>query len=148
MAINALRSGAKVWLADLEDANTPHWTNVVEGQLVLQDAVRRTLRHRAPDGTVYELPADGDLAVIVPRPRGWHLDERHLEVDGEPLSGSIVDAALYLLHNATEQLARGSGPYLYLAKLESAAEAALWRDVLSAIEDHLGCRTGPSGSRC
>jgi malate synthase len=141
MAVNALNSGAKVWLADLEDANTPHWSNVVEGQLVLQDAVRRTLRHEA-GGKVYELASDRDLAVIVPRPRGWHLDERHLEVDGSPVSGSIVDAALFLAHNAAEQLARGSGPYLYLAKLESAAEAALWRDVLLAIEDHLGLDHG------
>jgi malate synthase len=142
MAINALRSGARVWLADLEDANTPHWDNVVGGQVVLQDAVRRTLRHEAPDGAVYDLPAEGDLAVIVTRPRGWHLDERHLTVDGEPLSGSIVDAALYVLHNARELLARGSGPYLYLAKLESAAEAALWRDVLTAIEEHLDLPVG------
>ncbi|MEX1178318.1 MAG: malate synthase A [Nitriliruptor sp.] len=142
MAVNALNSGAKVWLADLEDANTPHWANVIEGQVVLQDAVRRTLRHQATGGKRYELATDRDLAVIVPRPRGWHLDERHLEVDGEPLSGSIVDAALYLLHNAEEQLARGSGPYLYLAKLESAAEAALWRDVLTAIEEHIGLPVG------
>jgi malate synthase len=142
MAINALRSGAKVWLADLEDANTPHWTNVIGGQVVLREAVRRTLRHEAPDGSVYELPGDGELAVIVTRPRGWHLDERHLTVDGQPLSGSIVDAALYVLHNAEEQLSRGSGPYLYLAKLESAAEAALWRDVLTAVEEHLGLPVG------
>ncbi|WP_052669103.1 malate synthase A [Nitriliruptor alkaliphilus] len=142
MAINALRSGAKVWLADLEDANTPHWHNVVGGQVVLQDAVRRTLRHEVDDGTVYTLPQEDDLATIVTRPRGWHLDERHLTVDGAPVSGSIVDAALYVLHNAEELLARGSGPYLYLAKLESAAEAALWRDVLTAIEEHLGLPTG------
>jgi malate synthase len=141
MAVNALNSGAEVWLADLEDANTPHWSNVIEGQRVLQDAVRRSLRHEA-GGKVYELATDRDLAVIVPRPRGWHLDERHLEVDGSPVSGSLVDAALYLVHNAGEQLSRGSGPYLYLAKLESAAEAALWRDVLLAIEDHLGLDHG------
>lgn len=142
MAINALNSGAKVWLADLEDANTPHWHNVIAGQVVLQNAVRRTLRHTSDDGKVYELAPDRDLAVIVPRPRGWHLDERHLEVEGQPMSGSIVDAALYLLHNAEEQLARGSGPYLYLAKLESADEAALWREVLTAIEQHLGLPVG------
>jgi malate synthase len=142
MAINALRSGAKVWLADLEDANTPHWENVIGGQVVLREAVRRTLRHETGDGTVYDLPDTGELAVIVPRPRGWHLDERHLTVDGEPLSGSIVDAALYVLHNAHELLERGSGPYLYIAKLESAAEAALWRDVLTAIEEHLGLPVG------
>ncbi|MEX0836173.1 MAG: malate synthase A, partial [Nitriliruptor sp.] len=142
MAINALNSGAKVWLADLEDANTPHWHNVIAGQVVLQNAVRRTLRHTSDDGKVYELAPDRDLAVIVPRPRGWHLDERHLEVEGQPMSGSIVDAALYLLHNAEEQLARGSGPYLYLAKLESADEAALWREVLTTIEQHLGLPVG------
>jgi malate synthase len=142
MAVNAMNSGAKVWLADLEDANTPHWHNVVEGQVVLQEATRGTLEHVADDGRVYRLAEDAHHAVPVPRPRGWHLDERHVTVDGESLSGSIVDAALYLFHNAHALIERGSGPYLYLAKLESHLEARLWAEVLTAIEEMLGLATG------
>jgi malate synthase len=142
MSVNALNSGAKVWLADLEDANTPRWHNVVTGQVVLQDAARGTLEHREPDGRVYALRDDAARAVIVTRPRGWHLDERHVVVDGEPMSGSIVDAALYVWHNAHALLERGSGPYLYLAKLEGHREAALWRDVLAAVEEGLGLPVG------
>ena len=142
MAVNALNSGAKVWLADLEDANTPHWHNVVDGQVVLQDVSRGTLEHVSSDGRVYRLAEHAPLAVAVPRPRGWHLDERHVTVDGEPMSGSIVDAALYLLHNARVLLDAGSGPYLYLAKLESHLEARLWAEVLAAVEDWLGLAVG------
>jgi malate synthase len=142
MAVNALNSGAKVWLADLEDANTPHWHNVVGGQVVLQDVSRGTLEHVADDGRVYRLDEHAPLAVAVPRPRGWHLDERHVTVGGEPISGSIVDATLYLLHNARVLLEAGSGPYLYLAKLESHLEARLWADVLTAIEQALGLPVG------
>jgi malate synthase len=142
MAINALNSGAKVWLADLEDANTPHWDNVVTGQLVLQDAARGTLEHTAEDGRVYRLREDGGQAVIVTRPRGWHLDERHVTVGGEAVSGSLVDAALYVLHNATALLERGSGPYLYLAKLESHLEARLWEEALAVIERAAGLAVG------
>jgi malate synthase len=142
MAVNAMNSGAKVWLADLEDANTPHWHNVVEGQVVLQEATRGTLEHVADDGRVYRLAEDAQHAVPVPRPRGWHLDERHVTVDGEPLSGSVVDAALYLFHNAHALIERGSGPYLYLAKLESHLEARLWAEVLTAIEETLGLAIG------
>ena len=118
MAINALNSGAKVWLADLEDANTPHWSNVISGQVNLHDAVRRTISFDAPDGRHYAL-TDGPLPTIVMRPRGWHLPERHLRVDGGPAVGALVDAGLYLFHNARELVARGSGPYLYLPKTES-----------------------------
>ena len=143
MAINALNCGANVWLADLEDANTPHWRNVVGGQLVLHDAVRRTLRHTAADGRTYRLDEDGELPTIVPRPRGWHLPERHLRVDGEPAVGALVDAGLYLFHNAAEQLARGSGPYFYLPKLEGALEARLWALVFDHAEGVLGL---PGGS--
>ena len=100
MAINALNCGANVWLADLEDANTPHWRNVVGGQVVLKDAVRRTLSFTSPDGKEYRLREDGELPTIVPRPRGWHLPERHLLVDGKPTVGALVDAGLYLFHNA------------------------------------------------
>jgi malate synthase len=142
MAVNALNSGAKVWLADLEDANTPHWHNVVDGQIVLQQVSRGTLEHVADDGRVYRLDEHAPLAVAVPRPRGWHLDERHVTVDGEPMSGSILDAALYLLHNARTLLEHDRGPYLYLAKLESHLEARLWAEVLAAVEEALGIDVG------
>ncbi len=142
MAVNALNSGAKVWLADLEDANTPHWANVVGGQVVLQDAARGTLEHTSADGRTYRLREDGRWAVIVTRPRGWHLDERHVTVDGEAVSASLVDAALYVLHNAHTLLDRGSGPYLYLAKLESHLEARLWEEAITAIEEAVGIPGG------
>src|SRR5690606_25195665 len=101
MTINALNSGAKVWLADFEDANTPHWTNVIQGQVNLYDAVRRTITYESPDGRRYEL-TDGPLPTIVMRPRGWHLPERHILVDDAPAVGALVDAGLYLFHNARE----------------------------------------------
>jgi malate synthase len=142
MAINALNCGANVWLADLEDANTPHWRNVVGGQVVLRDAVRRTLAFTAPDGREYRLRQDGELPTIVPRPRGWHLPERHLLVDGEPTVGALVDAGLYLFHNAREQLARGSGPYFYLPKMEGALEARLWALVFDHAEQALDLPAG------
>ncbi len=142
MTINALNSGAKVWLADLEDANTPHWANVVGGQVVLRDAVRRTLSFASPDGREYRLREDGDLPTIVPRPRGWHLPERHLLVDGRPAVGALVDAGLYLFHNAREQLARGSGPYFYLPKMEGHLEARLWALVFDHAEQVLDLPAG------
>jgi malate synthase len=137
MAINALNSGARVWLADLEDANTPHWDNVVGGQVNLMDAVRRTIAFTGPDGRSYALRTDAPLAVIVMRPRGWHLDEKHLVVDGALAVGALVDAGLYLFHNAAEQLSRGSGPYFYLPKMESHAEARLWAEVFAFAEEYL-----------
>jgi malate synthase len=142
MAINALNCGANVWLADLEDANTPHWRNVVGGQVVLRDAVRRTLAFTARDGREYRLREDGELPTIVPRPRGWHLPERHLLVDGEPTVGALVDAGLYLFHNAQEQLDRGSGPYFYLPKMEGHLEAALWARVFDHAERSLDLPAG------
>jgi malate synthase len=142
MAINALNCGANVWLADLEDANTPHWRNVVGGQVVLRDAVRRTLRFTAPDGRGYRIRDGAVLPTIVPRPRGWHLDERHLLVDGRPSVGALVDAGLYLFHNAAEQLERGSGPYFYLPKMEGHLEAALWARVFDHAERVLGIPEG------
>ena len=142
MAINALNCGANVWLADLEDANTPHWRNVVGGQVVLKDAVRRTLSFTSPDGKEYRLREDGELPTIVPRPRGWHLPERHLLVDGEPAVGALVDAGLYLFHNAREQLDRGSGPYFYLPKMEGHLEAALWARVFDHAEQALDLPPG------
>ena len=142
MAINALNSGAKVWLADLEDANTPHWENVVGGQVTLRDAVRRTLAFTSPEGKEFALADPDALPVLVPRPRGWHLDEKHLTVGGEPIAGGLVDFGLYLFHNATEQLERGSGPYFYLPKLESHFEARLWNDVFDHAQEELGIPHG------
>jgi malate synthase len=140
MTINALNSGAKVWLADLEDANTPHWSNVVDGQQNLYDAIRRTVTLETPQKT-YELNG-GPYPAIVMRPRGWHLDERHLPVDGEPAVGALVDFGLYFFHNAQELLDRGSGPYFYLPKMESHHEAALWNDVFTYAQEALGIPVG------
>jgi len=142
MAINALNSGAKVWLADLEDANTPHWRNVVEGQVNLYDAVRRTIAFNSPEGKSYALEDPDHIPVILPRPRGWHLDEAHLTLDGRPLVGGLVDFGLYFFHNAAEQLSRGSGPYFYLPKMESHLEARLWNDVFSYAQQELGIPHG------
>lgn len=140
MTINALNSGAKVWLADLEDANTPHWANVIGGQRSLYEAVRRTISLQQGD-KLYKLH-DGPLPTIVVRPRGWHLDERHFEVDGEPGVAALVDFGLHLFHNAAELLARGSGPYFYLPKMESHREARLWQDVFTAAQELLGIPYG------
>jgi malate synthase len=142
MAINALNSGARVWLADLEDANTPHWRNVVGGQVVLRDAVRRTIELTTAEGRHYALESPDDVPVIVPRPRGWHLDEDHLRLDGRPLAGALVDFGLYFVHNARELLDRGSGPYFYLPKLESHLEARLWNDVFTFAQEALGVPHG------
>jgi malate synthase len=140
MTINALNSGAKVWLADLEDANTPHWANVVDGQRNLYDAVRRTISLET--GAKSYALGQGPFPTIVVRPRGWHLDERHLPVDGAPAVGALVDFGLYFFHNAAELIARGSGPYFYLPKLESHLEAALWNDVFDHAQDVLGIGRG------
>ncbi|HEX8344705.1 MAG TPA: malate synthase A, partial [Actinoplanes sp.] len=140
MTINALNSGAKVWLADLEDANTPHWANVVDGQQNLYDAIRRTIRLETPRKT-FEL-GDGPYPTIVVRPRGWHLDERHLPVDGTPAVGALVDFGLHFFHNARELIARGSGPYFYLPKMESHKEAALWNEVFTYAQDQLNIPQG------
>ena len=141
MTINALNSGAKVWLADLEDANTPHWANVVSSQVNLYDAVRRQIAFTGPDGRGYELMAEAVPAIVM-RPRGWHLPERHVTVDGAPVVGALVDFGLYFFHNAAELLARGSGPYFYLPKMESHLEARLWNDVFLAAQRQLGVPEG------
>jgi malate synthase len=135
MAINALNSGAKVWLADLEDANTPHWANVVSGQVNLADAVRDKIAFTSPEGKEYALKPDIRHAVIVMRPRGWHLDERHLTFDGRKAVGALVDFGLYFFHNAKALLDKGSGPYFYLPKMESHLEARLWNDVFTYAEE-------------
>ncbi|GHJ54227.1 malate synthase [Nonomuraea sp. TT08I-71] len=141
MTINALNSGAKVWLADHEDANTPLWENVIAGQLNLRDAIDRKLDFTSPDGRQYAL-RDGELATIVVRPRGWHLSEKHILVDGERTSGSLVDFGLYFFHCARRQLDRGAGPYFYLPKMESHLEARLWNDVFLLAQEHLGIPRG------
>ncbi|MFU8854760.1 malate synthase A [Micromonospora sp. SL1-18] len=141
MTINALNSGAKVWLADLEDANTPLWENVVSGQLNLRDAIDGKLEFTSPEGKRYALH-DSELATIVVRPRGWHLSEKHVLVDEERTSGSLVDFGLYLFHCARRQLDRGAGPYFYLPKMESHLEARLWNDVFLLAQDRLGIPRG------
>ncbi len=142
MAINALNSGAKVWLADLEDANTPHWANVIGGQVTLHDAVRGTIEFTSPQGKHYALRTPHDTPVIVPRPRGWHFDEAHLTVDGRPMVAALVDFGLYVVHNAHELIDRGRGPAFYLPKMESHLEARLWNDVFTFSQAHLGLPHG------
>ncbi|TDW98129.1 malate synthase A [Kribbella sp. VKM Ac-2566] len=141
MTINALNSGAKVWLADQEDANTPTWENVVGGQLNLLDAITRNIDF-STDTKSYALKPDEELATIVVRPRGWHLPEKHILVDGERTSGSLVDFALYLSACAQLQLDRGQGPYFYLPKMESHLEARLWNDVFVTAQEALGIPRG------
>ena len=136
MIINALNSGARAFMADFEDSLSPTWSNVVAGQAALASAVRGTLAYDSPEGKPYRL---GDrLATLLVRPRGWHLPERHITVDGEPISGSLFDFGLYFFHNAAERRRRGSGTYLYLPKLQSHLEARLWNDVFSYAESALG----------
>jgi malate synthase len=140
MMINALNSGARVFMADLEDALSPTWGNVIAGQVALREAVRGELAFTSPEGKAYRV---GERpAQLVVRPRGWHLEERHLTLDGRPLSASLVDAGLYLFHNGSERIRRGTGPYFYLPKLQSAAEAALWHDVFAQAEERLGLPAG------
>src|SRR5689334_8883686 len=139
MVINALNSGASTFMADFEDANCPTWHNMVDGHINLRDAVRRsiTLEQGAKQ---YRL--NDQTAILIPRPRGWHLDEKHVTVDGQPVSGGIFDFALYFFHNAKELLARGSGPYFYLPKMESHLEARLWNEIFVLAQQELGIPVG------
>ena len=147
MIINALNSGAKLFMADFEDSNTPSWTNQIEGQINLKDAIRRTITFDDPaSGKHYEL--NKDVAVLKVRPRGWHLEEKHGTVDGQPMSGSLFDFGLYAFHNARELLARGSGPYFYLPKMESYREARLWNEVFNHTETTLGIQRGSIKATC
>ncbi len=139
MVINALNSGASTFMADFEDANCPTWENMIEGQANLMDAVRRTITFEQA-GKSYRL--NEKTAVLFPRPRGWHLDEKHVTIDGRPVSGGIFDFALYFFHNAAELLARGSGPYFYLPKMESHLEARLWNDIFTLAQKELGIAHG------
>jgi malate synthase len=141
MIINALNSGARVFMADFEDSNTPTWANQIEGQINLADAVRRTITFQdLATGKAYRL--NEKTAVLFVRPRGWHLDERHVFIGGEPVSGSLFDFALYFFHNAKELLSSGSGPYFYLPKIESHLEARLWNDIFIHAQDTLGVPHG------
>ncbi len=140
MVINALNSGASTYMADFEDANTPTWHNMVEGQVNLIDAIERRIEFQNPDGRTYRL--NEKVATLIVRPRGWHLVEKHLLVDGKPVSGSLFDFGLYFFHNAKRLLAKGLGPYFYLPKLESHLEARLWRDVFAFAEDQVGVPRG------
>jgi malate synthase len=140
MIINALNSGANVFMADFEDSNSPTWDNVISGQANLRDAVRGNIRYTSPEGKEYALGPN--LAVLLVRPRGWHLVERHLLVDGAPMSGSLMDFGLFFFHNAKTLLAKGSGPYFYLPKMQSHLEARLWNDVFLFAQEHVGVPRG------
>ncbi|MFD6099382.1 malate synthase A [Nocardiopsis flavescens] len=148
MTVNALNSGAKVWLADFEDANTPLWENMVQGQLNLRDALDRTIDFTSPQGKSYALRDDAELATVVVRPRGWHLDEKHILVDGARVSGGIVDFALYFFHCAQRQLDKGRGPYFYLPKMQGHLEARLWNDVFVLAQERLGIPRGTVRATC
>jgi malate synthase len=141
MVINALNCGANVYMADFEDATTPSWDNLIEGQANLSDAVRRKIAFEDPEtGRHYVL--NDKTAVLFVRPRGWHLPEKHLLVDGEPMSGALFDFGLFFFHNAAELVARGTGPYFYLPKIESHLEARLWNDVFLHAQAKLGLPKG------
>ncbi len=140
MVINALNSGANVFMADFEDANTPTWDNNLQGQVNLRDAIRRRIEFASPEGKRYAL--DERTATLFVRPRGWHLDEKHVRVDGEPASAALFDFGLYFFHNAAELRARGSGPYFYLPKIEGHLEARLWNDVFVMAQDALSIPRG------
>ena len=140
MVINALNCGANVFMADFEDSNSPTWENMIEGQVNLRDAVRRTIDYTSPDGKRYSL--NEQTATLMVRPRGWHLVEGHVLVDGEPVSAAIFDFALYFFHNAKALLARNTGPYFYLPKLESHLEARLWNDIFVMAQRELGVPQG------
>jgi malate synthase len=145
MVINALNCGASTFMADFEDANCPTWFSMLDGQVNLRDAVRRTISFEQ-GGKQYKL--NEKTAVLIPRPRGWHLDEKHVVVDGKPVSGSIFDFALFFFHNAKELLARGSGPYFYLPKMESHLEVRLWNDIFVTAQKELGVPQGSIKATC
>ena len=140
MIINALNSGASVFMADFEDSNSPTWQNNLEGQFNLRDAVEGTISYVSPEGKRYEL--NPRVATLMVRPRGWHLVERHFTVDGEAISGSLFDFGLYFFHNAKQLIRKGTGPYFYLPKMESHLEARLWNDVFNFAQDELGIARG------
>src|SRR5580692_880351 len=140
MIINALNSGANVFMADFEDSNSPTWQNNLEGQANLRDAVNGTISFVSPEGKEYAL--NPKVATLLVRPRGWHLHERHFLVDGVPISASLFDFGLYFFHNAKKLIAKGTGPYFYLPKMESHLEARLWNDVFVFAQEKLGIPRG------
>jgi len=140
MVINALNSGADGYMADFEDSQSPTWEETVQGQINLRDAVNRTISYTSAEGKEYKL--NPKTAVLIARPRGWHLLEKHVLLDGQPISASLFDFALYLFHNSKTLIANGSGPYFYLPKLENHLEARLWNDVFNHSEEKLGLRRG------
>ena len=140
MVINALNSGAKMFMSDFEDSNTPTWHNTIQGQINLRDAVNRSISFESPEGKKYAL--NDQIATLLVRPRGWHLNEKHVLVDGEQISAGIFDFGLFFFHNAKEQLSRGTGPYFYLPKMESHLEARLWNDIFVKAQNDLGVPQG------
>lgn len=140
MVINALNCGANVFMADFEDSNAPTWSNMIEGQINLRDAIRGSITFQSPEGKQYRL--NSQTATLLVRPRGWHLMEHHLQIDGAPVSGAIFDFALYVFHNAKEAIARNTGPYFYLPKMESHLEARLWNDIFVMAQRELGLPLG------
>ncbi|KAI8380672.1 malate synthase A [Choanephora cucurbitarum] len=142
MVINALNSGAFTFMADFEDSTSPTWENIISGQVNLRDAVRETIEFTNPNGKKYALRKDGKIATLLVRPRGWHMVEKHVLVDGEPCSASIFDFALYFFHNAKELVKRGKGPYFYLPKMESHLEARLWNDIFNVAQDMINIPRG------
>ena len=140
MIINALNSGANVFMADFEDSNSPTWTNNLDGHINLRDAINRTITFTSPEGKNYKL--NEKTATLLVRPRGWHLDEKHFLVDGKPISGALFDFGLFFFHNAKNLLARGTAPYFYLPKLESHLEARLWNDIFNFSQDYVGIPRG------
>lgn len=137
MVINALNSGARTFMADFEDSTSPTWDNLISGQVNMRDAVRKTISFTNPNGKQYKLREDGNIATLLVRPRGWHLEEKHVLIDGKPCSGSIFDFALYFFHNAKKSVEMGFGPYFYLPKMESHLEARLWNDIFNLAQDML-----------
>ncbi|RZA21106.1 MAG: malate synthase A [Proteobacteria bacterium] len=148
MLINALNSGAKVFMADLEDSLSPTWDNLIQGQINLQDAIRLTLNFKNEDGREYHLKPAGELATLLVRPRGFHLLEKNITFEGQPLSGSFFDFGLYFFHNVHERIKRGSAPYFYLPKMESHLEARLWNDVFNFSQDYLKVPRGTIRATC
>ena len=140
MVINALNSGAKMFMADFEDAHSPTWEGTIQGQINVRDAIDRTITFTGPEGKEYRL--NEQIATLLVRPRGWHLNEKHVLIDGKPISGGIFDFGLYFFHNAKRLMAKGSGPYFYLPKLESHLEARLWNDIFVMAEQELGIPQG------
>ena len=140
MVINALNCGANVFMADFEDSNAPTWSNMIEGQINLRDAIRSSITFQSPEGKQYRL--NTQTATLLVRPRGWHLMEHHLQVDGAPVSGALFDFALYVFHNAKEAIAHNTGPYFYLPKMESHLEARLWNDIFVMAQRELGLPLG------